>query len=206
MDERECQKQAVRIEALMQEVAAFPEPRVRAKTEELLHALLDMYGAGLTRIVEMTAQADLTGQVLLQTFAGDELVGSLLLLHGLHPIQLEERVRQAIERLQPTVQKQKGTLEFIRVEGGGAFIRLAGNCQGCGASMQALKQTVEKAIYDAAPELDQIHIEEVTADQRATVPVKFMPTRKRKEQASTNDETDTPATPDQSRTGVSRTR
>ena len=176
MDERECQNQAARIEALIQEVAAFPDQQMRTRTEELLHALLEMYGAGLLRMLEMTAQAQHAGQELIETFAQDELVGSLLLLHGLHPAGLEERILQAIARLQPSVQKQGSTIEFSRVENGVAYLRLSGNTRGCASSLNALKQTVEGTIYSAAPDLDEIRFE---GPQQTAIPVKFVPRRQR---------------------------
>lgn len=188
MDERECQNQAARIETLIQEVAAFPEPRTRAKMEELLQALLEMYGVGLTRMIEMAAQTEQAGQTLLKLFAEDELISSLLLLHGLHPIGLEERVQGTVEKVQSSVKARGGMLELIRVEKGAAFLRLAGNCQGCGASLQALKQTVEDAIYSAVPDLDELHIEESTETKRVGVPVKFIPPRKTKQQPSSDNE------------------
>lgn len=203
MDERECRNQAARIEELIQEVTAFPDQHVRSRIEELLHALLGMYGAGLTRMVAMVAETELTGKVLLQQFAGDELVGSLLLLHGLHPVGLEERIRQAIEKLRPSAQTQGGTLELIRVEDGAAVLQLAGARRGCGASTQALKQTIESAIYDAAPELDEVRVEEVAAPQRVGIPVRFVSPRKQKEQTSASEQTD--AQP-QGRADVSGTR
>jgi Fe-S cluster biogenesis protein NfuA len=208
MDERECQGQAARIEALLQEVAALPEPRVRARVEELLRALLDMYGAGLTRMVEMAGRAEVAGQALLQTFAGDELVGSLLLLHGLHPVGLEERVRQAIEKIRPSVQKQGGKLELLRVEERAVTLSLllTGGCQGCGSSTQALKQTIENAVYGAAPELDELCFEETAMPQHAAIPVTFVPPRRPKQQTLTSEQIDAHLASKKDQAGISRTR
>lgn len=185
MDVREHQSHAAQIEALIQEVDAFPDPHVRAKTEELLSALLDMYGEGLARILEMTAQAGASGQALIETFARDELVGSLLLLHGLHPIDLETRIRQALDSMRSSVQARGGALELVRLEGGVAFLRLTGSSHSCSSSVSALKQMVEEAVYNAAPDLDELQIEGDAVPQRAGIPVKFVP-RRRKEQVSAN--------------------
>lgn len=197
MDERECQKQAVRIEALLRDVAALSDERLRARVEDLVHGLLEVYGAGLARIVEMVAQSELTGRELLQTFAGDELVSSLLLLHGLHPVGLEERLHLALEKLRSGAQMQGGMLELVRVVDGVAELRFSVQRQGCGASVQGLKQSIEQAIYDAAPELDEVRIEEIALPQRVGIPVRFVSPRKRQEQSD--------AQP-QSRAGVSGTR
>ncbi len=208
MDERECKSQAARIETLLQEVAALPEPRVRARVEELLHALLDMYGAGLTKMVEITSGTELAGQALLQAFVGDELVGSLLLLHGLHPVGLEERVRLAIERILPSVQKQGGTLELLRIEDGAITLslQLTGGCQGCGASAQALKQTIENAIYGAAPDLDELHFEEAALSRHTAIPVTFVPPRRPGRQTLTSEQIDAHLAANKNQASLSRTR
>src|SRR5438270_1590483 len=94
---QEHHRQAARIETLVQEVAAFPDPRARATAEELVQALLDMYGEGLARLLELTAQTEASGLDLIDTFAGDDLLSSLFMLHGLHPLDIETRVMQALD-------------------------------------------------------------------------------------------------------------
>ena len=204
MDVRERQNQAAQIEVLIQEVAAFPDPQVRAKTEELLHALLEMYGASLKRMLEMTDQAEVAGQSLIETFTQDELVGSLMLLYGLHPMGLEERVRQALDKVRPSV--QGGTVELLRIEQDIAYLQLAGSCHSCAASTGALKQRIESAIYGAAPDLDEIRIEGDDAPQPAPKPVKFLPTRKRKENAPIAEEASAQSGQEKSQATVSGTR
>lgn len=187
MDTGQYQSQAAQIEALIQEVAAFPESQVRMKVEELLHALLDIYGEGIKRIFEMTARAETTGQALIEMMASDELVGALLLLHGLHPISLETRLLQALEGIQPTVQSHGGRLEFIQLKDGIATLRLAGGgCHGCQSSQVMLRQMVEEAVYNAAPDLDGIQVEEDVASRQVGIPVKFVSPRRHKERTSSN--------------------
>ncbi len=94
---REHQSQAERIETLIQEVAAFHDPHARTKAEELVQALLNMYGEGLSRLLELTAETEASGLALIDTFASDELLSSLFMLHGLHPIDIETRVLEALD-------------------------------------------------------------------------------------------------------------
>ena len=180
MDERERQSQAAQIGQLLQEVAAFPDPQQRAKTEDLLRNLLDLYGTGLARLLEITAQANVSGLQLIETFAQDELVGSLLLLHGLHPVELETRLLQAVGGVRASVQKRGGTIEFERMEDGVAYLRVTGVGHGCASA--ALTQLIEEAMYSAAPDLEDVRLQEVAAPK----PVKFMPTRRRKDDAATS--------------------
>lgn len=178
MDVRDPQSLAARIEALVQEVAALPDEQTRVKVEELLGALLRLYGAGLARVLAMTEQAESAGLSLIEAFARDELVGSLLLLHELHPVDLETRIHQALDGLRATMQASGHTVMLTCIENGVAYLWLTGHNHGCASSSHALKQRIEQAIYAVAPDLDEIRFEEETASPRRPVPVTFVPRRR----------------------------
>jgi Fe-S cluster biogenesis protein NfuA len=181
-DAQEHQRRAARIEALTQEVAAFADPQARATTEELIQAILDMYGDGLARMLELTAQTREPGYTLIDAFVQDELIGSLLLLHGLHPVDIETRVARALDEVRPYLRSHGGDVELLSVREGVAYLRLQGSCHGCPASTITLKQAIEEALYQAAPDLESIEVEGVVAPSpRAGVPVTFVPPRRRKE-------------------------
>lgn len=179
-DLQESLRRAERIEALIQEVSMFSDPHARETTEELLQALLDMYGEGLARILELTDQSEATGFALIEELANDELVSSLFLLHGLHPVAVETRIARALAEVRPYLKSHGGNVEFIKVADGIAYLRLEGSCHGCTASTVTLKQTIEEAIYKAAPDLDGLQVEGVADPPRQSVPVTFVP-RKRKD-------------------------
>ncbi len=185
-DMQERRRGAERIETLIQEVSAFSDPRARATAEELVQALLDMYGEGLARLLELTAQSEASGYALIETLASDDLVGSLFLLHGLHPIDIETRVAKALVGVRPYLKSHGGNVEFIRVEDGIAYLRLEGSCHGCPASTVTLKLAIEEAIYKAAPDLDGLQVEGVIdPPPRPGTPITFVPPRKRKDSTST---------------------
>ena len=73
--------------------SAWPTRRRGARPREIVQAVLDLHGAGLERILGHLADAGDRRRVL-DACARDEVVGGLLLLHGLHPLDLEERVLQ----------------------------------------------------------------------------------------------------------------
>ena len=72
-------------------------PDVRERDRGAGRLLLQLYGAGLSRMVAILARtpgaeaARLAGQI-----AHDELVGSALILHGLHPLDIRTRVTQSV--------------------------------------------------------------------------------------------------------------
>lgn len=181
-DMQEHQHRAARIEELIQQVAAFPDPQARATTEELIQTLLGMYGEGLARILELTAQSEASGYELIETFASDELLSSLFLLHGLHPIDIETRIARALDEVRPYLKSHGGNVELIKVEDGIAYLRLEGSCHGCPSSTITLKLAIEEAINKVAPDLDGIKVEGVVEPPpRPGMPVTFIPPQRRKE-------------------------
>jgi Fe-S cluster biogenesis protein NfuA/nitrite reductase/ring-hydroxylating ferredoxin subunit len=178
---QEQQNVAARIEKLVQEVATFTDPHARATAEELVQALLDMYGEGLVRILELTVQSEASGQALIEKFANDELLGALFMLHGLHPVDLETRVAQALVEVRPYLKSHGGNVELVKVEDGVAYLRLEGSCHGCPSSTMTLKMAIEEAIYKAAPDLDELKVEGVVEPPpRPGKPVAFIPPRRNK--------------------------
>jgi len=176
------QLRAERIETLIQEVNSFSDPHARETVQELLQTVLDMYGEGLARILELTMHAKVPGFELIKKFTSDELIGSLLLLHDLHPVDINTRITRALNEVRPYLKSHGGNVELIRVEEGVAYLRLDGSCQGCAASTITLKQTIEEAVYKAAPDLDRLEVEGVTDPPQVTsMPVTFVPTRRNRE-------------------------
>lgn len=156
MDDRELKACAARIEALVKEVESFQDAGVRETVVELLQALLQLYGHGLGRMLEIVERRD---RRILDHLAQDELVAHLLFLHGLHPVPLELRVAQAVEEVRPYLRSHGGNVELVSIEGGAARLRLHGSCRGCSSSSTSLKAAVEDAIRKAAPELQAIEVE-----------------------------------------------
>ena len=139
-----------RVEELLDEVETFPAPQREVATE-LVQALLDMYGEGLSRIVTRC-----------EVPVEDELVAHLLLLHGLHPVPVSERVSGALDEVRPYLMAHGGGVELLGVEEGVVRLRLEGACNGCPSSALTLKSAVEEAIHKAAPDIERIEAEGAT--------------------------------------------
>src|SRR5437588_9615147 len=177
---QEHRRLAARIEKLVQEVAEFLDPHTRATAQELVQALMDMYGEGLARLLEITAETEASGLALIDTFASDDLLSSLFLLHGLHPLDIETRIMQALDEVRPFLKSHGGNVEFVRVEDGIAHLHLQGSFHGCSSS--TLELAIEEAIYKAAPDLDGLQVEGVPDPQpRPAIPVIFVPPRRHKD-------------------------
>jgi Fe-S cluster biogenesis protein NfuA len=130
--------------------------------KELLESLLALHGAGLERILELTAETGESGTAIIAKCGHDELVSSLLLLYGLHPDDLRTRVTRAFEKSRRQIESHGGTAELVSVSDDGAVrLRLEVKSGGCGSSASSLKSALEAAIQDAAPDATSIVVEEV---------------------------------------------
>jgi len=151
------QKELGRIEELINALNGAADSAVAAQARELVQALLELHGATLERALEIVHENDLT---LVDKLAGDPLVSNLLILHGLHPLDLEARVRGALEKVKPRLGLHGGSVEVIGVTPeGGIKLRLEGNCNGCPSSRVTLKSSIEEAIYAAAPDVTGLEVE-----------------------------------------------
>jgi Fe-S cluster biogenesis protein NfuA len=121
--------------------------------------LLDLHAVGLERVLELVAKNGEPGQRVIDDLGRDPLVSSLLVLYGLHPLDLESRVTQAVEKLQPRVRKGGGELELLGIENGAVRLHLQVTGHTCGSTKTTLKAMVEDAMYEAAPDLTQLLIE-----------------------------------------------
>jgi len=155
-EEKDFQRLSQRIEGLIAKIEAAHDPSVRADALELTRSLMELHGAALDRLMEIVAQAGASGYALMDDFAGDDLVASMLLLYGLHPHDLETRVRKALDRARPFMRSHGGDVELLGVAEGVVRLRLAGNCSGCPSSTMTLKLAIEQAIYEAAPDVREI--------------------------------------------------
>jgi Fe-S cluster biogenesis protein NfuA len=126
-----------------------------AAGEELAAALMELYGEGLERI--MAAVDDDTRARL----ADDGVVASLLLMHGLYPVPLEDRVREALESVRPYMESHGGAVELVSLEDGVARIRLEGHCRGCSASASTLELGIRQALEATAPDLEGLVVDGV---------------------------------------------
>jgi Fe-S cluster biogenesis protein NfuA len=141
-----------RVEAALDalDVLEARDPGAAEAALECVQAVLEMYGEGLGRVVA------LVGPDGARALADDELVAHLLLLHGLHPVPLAERVEEALADVRSYLASHGGGAELVAVEDGVAHVRLQGTCDGCPSSTVTLQHAVEEAVRRAAPEVERV--------------------------------------------------
>ncbi len=161
LDAREFQARLQRLEALLQDVERWTDPAAQTHLREIVQAVLDLHRAGLERMLDCV-DAD-----VLDACAGDEVIAGMLLLHGLHPLELETRVRQALEDVRPALRTHGGDVELLEVRDGVIRLRLQGNCHGCPSSAATMRQTVEEAIVGKAPDALGVEVEGLVEEAAA---------------------------------------
>jgi Fe-S cluster biogenesis protein NfuA/nitrite reductase/ring-hydroxylating ferredoxin subunit len=156
LDDQDVGERVAKVEALIGQVEDLPDPVARQTAVEMVEALLDLYGEGLSRTL---AQLDDDARLAL---ADDELVAHLLLLHDIHPVPVETRVLAALEEVRPYLDSHGGGVELVGVVDGVARLRMHGSCDGCPSSTMTLKLAIEDAIHKAAPDVAAVEAEGVS--------------------------------------------
>ena len=166
-----------RVESLIGELHAVPDPRVGAAAEELVRTLVDLYGEGLAHVMHIAANSansadsaksadfgDDGGGILGQLIA-DPLVASLLLVHDLHPLDVDTRIQRALDDVRPYLGSHAGGVEYLGVDDEGVVrLKLEGSCHGCPSSTVTVRLAIEKAIQEAAPETIRVDVAGVVAE------------------------------------------
>jgi Fe-S cluster biogenesis protein NfuA len=125
----------------------------RARARVLIQTVLDFHGAALSQLLELLRQEGDAGRALLEKASRDGLVCNLLLLHGLHPADLETRTQEALARLQPFLRSQGAEVELIAVADDAVRLCLHRNGSGYPASLGTIRAAVEEAVGAAAPDV-----------------------------------------------------
>ena len=167
-EDKDFQKRIQRISSLVNELDSIVDPAARSAAKQLLQLLMELHGAALERMLEVTFASGEPGKSLIDQFGRDALVSSLLVLYGLHPDDLETRVVNTVDRLKPSLHKQGAELEIISMSNGIIRVKVATNSHACGSTTQALKVTVEEGIYEAAPDATEIVIEGLAEETAST--------------------------------------
>ncbi|HEX4999280.1 MAG TPA: NifU family protein, partial [Terriglobia bacterium] len=141
--EKGLRERVARIEGLVAAVRSS-EMEVRGPALELVRTLMELHYAGLDRMMELVSERD--GAALFERFAGDDNVSLMLLLHGLHPVDMERRVALALDTVQPYLESHGGRVELIEIREGIVRLRMVGSCNGCPSSAITVKTAIEKAI------------------------------------------------------------
>jgi Fe-S cluster biogenesis protein NfuA len=142
-----------RLQELIEQIQTQSNPAARTLLQECLQSLLAFYGEGLSRILDQIHANGPDGKKILDRLLKDPTISALLLIHGLHPVPLEMRLRGALEKVRPYMQSHGGNIELLSLENEVAQIRLQGTCKTCPSSAVTLELAVRRAVEEACPDL-----------------------------------------------------
>ncbi|MBS4727027.1 NifU family protein [Mycobacterium sp. SM1] len=152
-----------RIQTLL-DAASTGGAAARERAEQLVREVVELYGAGLARIMAM-----IEDPALIDRLASDDLVASLLLVHGLHPHDVRRRVHDALDSVRPYLGSHGGDVHLLDVAGDTVRLQFAGSCKSCPSSAVTLELAVEDAVRAAAPEISSIEVVPAEPDSGAGV-------------------------------------
>jgi hypothetical protein len=142
-----------RIDALLSELENVPGSAAREPARELIEIVLDLHALALARIMAAAASSD--DRRLLSSLAEDAQIKAVLVLHGLHPEEVEVRVRKAVDRLRAHLGAQGMRVELAEISAATVRLRVYGDAEG----KRAWRAEIEQTLMDAAPDLEAIIIE-----------------------------------------------
>ena len=158
-DDKDFQVKIQRIGELVGQLENIEDPEVRAGAKALVQLILDLHATGLERALEILAKNGDLGQRAIDDLGDDSLVSSLLVLYGLHPLDLETRIERAVEKVKPRVRKGGGELELLGMEDGVVRLHIEVTGHTCGSTGKTLQAMVEDALYAAAPDMSGLIID-----------------------------------------------
>lgn len=149
---------AEQVESLL---SGFPDAVTRARAQELVRLLMELYGAALNTILNVIRESGGGSEWLLERLADDKLVASLLLVHGLHPIDVDTRIRHALARIERYLDAHR--LILAGVADGTARVRVVAKHESkSGAAPPSLASAIEQAVRQSAPEVERVEVEGIT--------------------------------------------
>jgi Fe-S cluster biogenesis protein NfuA len=119
---------------------------------DAVRALTEVYGEALARLMSRLSKVPSECEAA----AEDDLIGHLLILHGIHPQPAAERISHALDEIRPLLQSHGGDALLADIADGIAQVRLTGTSGGCSASAGSLEDAVRDAVLAAAPELRDV--------------------------------------------------
>lgn len=157
--EREFREQLREIVGLVEDLENISDPVSRNAAQKLMQLLMDLHGKALERSLEIIFGSASAGSPLIDELGEDPLVGSLLVLYGLHPEDLRTRVESKLEQTRSKLHKMGGEVTLVGVEEGNVRVQLRVEGHACGSTKQSIRAAVEEALYEAAPDLTSLSVE-----------------------------------------------
>jgi hypothetical protein len=157
IDEEKLRHRMQRIADLVQHLDSVADPAVRAQSRELMECVMDLHGEAMERVMQCIRQSGEPSRSITEALSGDAVVTSVLLLYGLHPVDFETRVRQAVEKAQPALRQQGADAELTGMNAGAIRICVRGVDSEFAA--RTVRSALEDELYAAAPDATSLSLQ-----------------------------------------------
>ncbi len=161
--QKELLQDTRQLQQLIEQAQGLRDPVARAVVQQCLQALLAYYGDSLARILQVVRDCGADGQHVFDRLANDHRVRALLLIHGLHPLDLPIRLQQAVDKVRPYMRSHGGDVELLSLENDFARFRLQGACETCPSSSVTMELALRSALEEVCPDLMGFEVESAGA-------------------------------------------
>ena len=101
-----------KLHKLIQQIESSADPATQSRMREIVQTLMDFHAQAITQMLEQIADSDSAGCNLIDKLAENELISSMLLLYNLHPLDMNARIAQALEKVRPYLHSHGGNVEL----------------------------------------------------------------------------------------------
>lgn len=155
-----------RVQELAAQIDGLSDPTVRKTAQDFMRSIMELYGLGLAKVVQVLTDSGDAGAPIRAELIQDGVFASLLLIHDLYPVPLDERVEEGLDSVRPYLASHGGSVELVRIKDGVAYLQLEGSCKGCPASQATLELAIKKALDESAPDLVGLQVEGVIEQEK----------------------------------------
>lgn len=140
MDEHRLRSESVEIKSLLERLHDLVDTSTWELAETIVCRIVRLYGAGLAHSLAHAEVVGVDREALAESIASDDLLASLLVVHGIHPLSTEERIKRAISMIDPHAS--------VEVDGSSCELRTITDAES--------ERLIRLAIEIAAPEITSV--------------------------------------------------
>lgn len=157
-DDERLRAESLEIERLLGEIQTLVTAPAWQRIEGTIARVVRLYGAGLARALAHARAAGAEASFD-ERIAGDDLLASLLVLHGLHPLSVEERVQRALVRARAELGIGDDELELVAIHDDRVELRAAPALGGGAMASRVAEGAIRRVVESVAPEIASVDIE-----------------------------------------------
>ncbi|HEY3769948.1 MAG TPA: hypothetical protein VGN44_14835 [Candidatus Angelobacter sp.] len=159
VDEKGFRERLQNIGQLISGLDEIADKKAQASARELTQLIMALHADGMERMMEIAFAHGIAGAEIIEQLGRDPMVSSLLVLHGLHPDDIQTRVARAVEQVAVKLRKQDVEVQLLSADHQAVQISAHTNAHACASTAATVRAEIEDAIYQAAPEVESLVIE-----------------------------------------------